>query len=97
MRYRMKVVICNPNTPTNMNSDLMFDLNCEFCCTETDYGNGHHLSISGKDFSTLYCDIRYDKSFNCNKKENYLIEWANSYWSGKNDSYKVKDVKVIKM
>ena len=94
MKYTMNVVICNPNTPEGMNSDIFFKLNAEFVHNPQQYGNGHYLNIGGEHFTTEAIDLRYDTSFNRNKKKEYLENWAHSYWSGENGAYKVKSLEI---
>ena len=95
MGYEMKVIIEDPNTEEGMSSGLFFTLNCDFCYDEEQYGNGHYVSIEGKDFSSQYLDIRYDRSFNRSNKSKWLEEWAKSYWSGKNGAWIVKKIDIV--
>lgn len=97
MSYEMKVTIEDPNTKYGMVSGLFFVLECNFCYDEEQYGNGHWVSIWGKDFSPRYLDIRYDVSFNRSNKSKWLEEWARSYWSGKNGSWSVKEIDIVPM
>ena len=95
MGYEMKVIIEDPNTEKGMSSGLFFTLNCDFCYDEEQYGNGHYVSISGKDFSGQTYDIRYDKSFNRSNKSKWLEEWARNYWSGENGARIVKEIDIV--
>ena len=95
MGYKMKVIIEDPNTEEGMSSGLFFTLNCDFCYDEEQYGNGYYVSISGKDFSPEYLDIRYDRSFNRSNKSKWLEEWARNYWSGKNGAWIVKKIDIV--
>ena len=47
MKYRMNIVIGNEIT----DHKVVFSLNCNFFYDEEQYGNGHYVSIVGKDFS----------------------------------------------
>lgn len=94
MKYEMKVTIYNPETPEGMLSDLMFNLTCHFAYDPKQYGNGHYLSIEGKDFYTQAIDLRYDHDFNPNFKMGYLERWARNYWSGKNGAYAIKSIEI---
>ena len=96
MNYKMKVTITDSNTPRGMISNLYFELNCSFCCNANSYGNGYHLSISGKGFDKQVIDLRYDKSFDCNNKDKWLEDWARSFWSGKNGAWTVKSLEITK-
>ena len=97
MNYIMKVSITDPNTQAGMISELFFELNCDFEYDKDQYGNGHYVSIKGKDFYRCSYDIRYDRSFDRNKKEEWLEAWARSYWSGKNGAWTVKTLEIIKV
>ena len=94
MGYEMKVIIEDPNTKEGMSSGLFFTLNCDFCYDKDQYGNGHYVSIEGKDFCSQYFDIRYDRSFNRSNKSKWLEEWARNYWSGKNGAWSVKFIEI---
>ena len=76
MNYKMKVIIADPETPKGMTSDLLFNLDCKFIYDEEQYGNGHYVSIAGKEFYRNVIDLRYDQSFNPDKKEEWLEQWA---------------------
>ena len=96
MKYRMKVVITDPNTEKGMTSELRFDLDCTFTYDEAQYGNGHYVGISGKEFCRQVIDLRYDTSFNRNEKEQWLEKWAKSYWSGENGAWTIKSLEITK-
>lgn len=95
MEYKMIVTIFDPETPEGMCSDITYELNCSFSCNDNDYGNGHHVAITSADgrFQNYY-DLRYDTDFHKNKKEAWLADWAYSYWTGENGSYKVKSLTI---
>lgn len=95
-KYNMNVVICDPNAEAGKNSDVHLKLECEFSCNEKDYGNGHYVSIKNESlpFGKEIYDIRYDKSFNRNDKTTWLLNWAYSYWTGKNGAYEIKSIKI---
>lgn len=94
MKYLINVVITDPNTPEGMISELYFKLEAHFFYDEEQYGNKHYLSITGKDFSMLSYDIRYDTSFRSDNKILYLIQWATNYWSGKDGAWKIKSIEI---
>lgn len=96
MEYKMKVVITDPKTPEGMTNALFFDLECNFVCDENQYGNGHYATIRGENFHEQIIDLRYDKSFNRNNKENWLEKWAKSYWNGQNGSWVIKSLEITK-
>ena len=97
MKYKMKVSITDPNTKEGMFSELLFDLECCFIYDEEQYGNKHYVSIYGKEFYSQYIDIRYDKSFKVDKKEEWLENWARNYWSGKNGAWAIKSIEITKV
>jgi hypothetical protein len=89
MGYEMKVAIAKDGNEKERT------LNCWFSYDEEQYGNGHYVSIKGKDFSPQYFDIRYDRSFNRSNKSKWLEEWARSYWSGENGAWSIKEIDII--
>lgn len=97
MKYQMKVVICDPETPEGMSSDLFLDLSCSFVFDSEQYGNGHYVSISGKEFYRQVIDLRYDADFDRDNKARWLEKWARSYWSGKNGAYAIKSLEILKV
>jgi hypothetical protein len=46
-------------------------------------------------FRNVY-DLRYDASFNPNKKAEWLERWARGYWRGKDGAYIVKSLTITK-
>jgi hypothetical protein len=92
----MEVKITDPNTPEGMISELYFNLECIFSYDENQYGNGHYVVIQGKDFYRQVIDLRYDKSFDRENKEKWLMEWAKNYWSGKDGAWAVKSLMISK-
>ncbi len=90
MNYKMNVTICSPKDETKVRT---MELDVEFSYDEKTYGNGHYLYIGNGSFE-FYLDIRYDSTFNKNKKTAYLRKWAKNYWSGENGAYKVKTIKI---
>ena len=96
MNYKMTVRITDPNTKAGMMSELLFNLECSFAYDETQYGNGHYVSIKGKEFYRQVIDLRYDKAFDRNNKEKWLEEWARSYWTGKNGAWAIKSLEITK-
>ena len=95
MKYRMKVIITDPNTKKGMTSELFFDLDCSFAYNSDTYGNGHYVSISSKGFSEQVIDLRYDRTFNRNKKIEWLERWACNYWTGKDGAWAIKHLEII--
>jgi hypothetical protein len=96
MKYTMNVKITDPKTPAGMMSEILFNLRVFFDYEPKDYGNGHYVHIEADNFSEQYYDLRYDTSFNKDKKEDWLESWANNYWSGENGAWAVKSVEVTK-
>lgn len=97
MKYQMIVKITDPNTPKGMKLNLITKLYCCFAYNPKDYGNGFFLKIDGKLYGPRILDLRYDKSFNSKKPEEWLKSWANNYWSGKNGAWKIKRILIEKI
>lgn len=97
MKYGMKVSITDPNTLEGMVSELFFDLTCNFVYDDTQYGNGHYVSINGKEFYQQVIDLRYDTSFDRDNKEKWLEKWARNYWSGKDGAWAIKTLEIVKL
>lgn len=97
MKYQMIVKITDPNTPKRMNLNLITKLYCCFAYNPKDYGNGFFVKIDGKLYGPIILDLRYDKSFNSKKPEEWLKSWANNYWSGKNGAWKIKRILIEKI
>lgn len=100
MNYKMTVTIAGTKTPAGMCSDLTMNLKCRFVYNPQQYGNGYFVSITEEGHEDAYLgesyDLRYDKTFDRNHKEQWLEEWAKSYWSGKDGAYAVKALKIVK-
>lgn len=92
MKYKLNVTI------TQKGKEQTLDLDCNFfICKENDYGNKYYLSIKDNLDFYEYLDIRYDTTFDINKKEQYLVDWAYNYWTGKNGAWAIKRIEVIKL
>lgn len=96
MKYKMTIKITDPNTKKGMYSELIFKCECYFCYNPKQYGNGYTLRISNKTCDPIDFDLRYDKTFNHNKPEEWLKSWANNYWSGENGAWKIKEIIIEK-
>lgn len=96
MNYTMKVLLTDPETPKEMYSGLFLNLSCSFAYDENQYGNGHYVSIKGNDFCRVVIDLRYDHTFDRNKKEEWLEHWARNYWTGKNGAWEIKSLEITK-
>lgn len=95
MKYQMIVKITDPNTPKGMFSELIIKLYCCFAYSPKEHG--YYLRIDGKLYGPIIFDLRYDKSFNSKKPEEWLKTWANNYWSGKNGNWKIKKLLIEKI
>lgn len=95
MHYKMKVTIApvkdsiEPDSP-----EKTLNLDATFAIHDTSYGNKHYLYIKGDHGFAASYDIRYDRDFHPNRKAEYLKDWANWYWSGKDGAWKVKSIEV---
>lgn len=97
MNYKMIVTIADKKTPDGMCSDITMKLKCEFAYDPNTYGKKMWLRITDERRVFEQCfDLRYDTSFDPNKKEEWLEAWAKSYWSGKNGAYAIKALKIVK-
>lgn len=98
MKYEMKVVIYNPDTPKGMSSDLLYKIDCFFHYDPEQYGNGHYLTLKmrGREGFENIIDLRYNNEFDRNSKPAFLEKWARNYWSGKNGAYAVKTLEILK-
>ena len=99
MKFKMKVTITDPETPKGMVSELQFDLECHFVHDTNQYGNGHYVSIAGKEmpFGRVVIDLRYDSSFDRNNKKQWLEAWARNYWTGKNGAWAIKSLVITEV
>lgn len=97
MKYQMRVVIEDPNVELRMVAEVRFNLTCHFMYQPECYGNGYIVSIEGDNFYKQIYGLRYDESFNCDKRVDWLKTWARSYWSGKNGTWAVKHLEIIPM
>lgn len=96
MKYKMTVVIYNPNTKTGNNSDIVFKLTATFFKNDDTYGNKHYVNITDCHGFDNHYDIRYDTSFRENNKAEWLECWARNYWTGKDGAYAIKELKIEK-
>lgn len=94
MNYLMNVVICDPCTPTGMNSDIFFKLNAEFSVDPETFGKKTWLHIQGNNRFEAYYDLRYDNEYHRGQEKEFLEYWAHTYWSGKDGAYKVKSIEI---
>ena len=96
MNYKMNVTIKDPQTQKGMVSCLQFSFTCYFTYHSNSHSNGYFVYIEPvqKQFDTLCIDLRNDLKFNCNKKSEWLEQWAKNYWSGENGSWVVDTLKI---
>lgn len=95
MKYKMTLIIADPNTPEGMTSDILMKLEALFVHDTEGCGNGHYLILSSGDLYLKFIDLRYDEEFDTNNKASYLEKWARNFWSGKDDIYCLKSFKII--
>lgn len=95
MKYSLTVVLEDPNSEEGMVSEIVLNLMAEFIREAKKYGNGYYLTITDKEgrFKNRY-DLRYDKDFDENHMIPYIKKWAKDYWTGKNGSYRVKNLSI---
>lgn len=97
LNYKMTVDIYDPDTPVGVSSGLRFYLFCDVFCDLNDFGNGCYVTIRGEGFSKIVYDVRYDKTFNIDEPDVWLKDWAKNYWSGRNGSWSVKSLQILKV
>ena len=86
-KFRLNVSLINPSHDDVVNYKLV----AVFIYDPSTYGNGYSLtihSISGEHFERYY-DLRYDRHFNFTYLEAYLMQWAYSFWSGRNGAWSI--------
>lgn len=93
-RYEMIAIIANPKTPEGMTSDIVMKMSCTFSHDPKQYGNGYVLHIETENGFEKIIDLRYDTDFNRFDKEEYLREWAETYWNGNDGAYILKSLSV---
>lgn len=97
MKSIFLVTITDPQTPAGMNSDIIFKLiaTLEKEKAKT-YGNGFFLRITNdsSDYENII-DLRFEKGFEPEKLNDFIQVWASNYWSGKNGSYILKNIKFL--
>lgn len=91
MKYRLKVIIANPEAPEN---EVAYELLFSFVHDPEQYGNGHYASIRGANFWSQFIDLRYDSEFDRNNKAAWVEKWARNYWSGKDGAFMVKSLEI---
>lgn len=92
-KYRLHVTLENPDKPDDL-VDMSYE--CEFEENKDTYGNGFYLGMkptSGKGMMSVY-DLRYDKEFHRKRKAEFLIYYAETFFSGKNGAWKLVSATV---
>ena len=94
MKYRIAVILEDPNSDGMLVSTFGYDMVATFASNEKQYGNGTSVVIeSSAGFEVRY-DIRYDNSYHLGKEKEWLEQWANGYWNGKDGAFKVKTMTI---
>lgn len=94
MKYKVNVIIADPNTEKGMTSDIPFVLNFDFVYDSEQYGNGYYVVITCNEYSRKFIDLRYDKNFDSAHPELWIKHWAYNYWTGKNGAWTLKKLKI---
>lgn len=96
-RYQVRLVLSDPKKHYE---DFNAMLDCLFVYNPKTDGNKTFLKITshvlGDTFKDYY-DLRYDKDFDSESPEKWLVSWANKFWSGDHGSFFVKDISVVKL
>lgn len=94
MKYLMNAVVCDPYTPDDMNSDILFKLTAEFAVDPNTYGKKTWLYIHGNKHFEAYYDLRYENEYHRGKEKEFLEYWARNYWCGKEGAYILKTLDI---
>lgn len=97
MSYKVTALIEDPNTQKDMYSGMTLDMDVIFAYDPDTYGNGHSVTIKGKNFGVNAYDLRYDRDFDRNLKMSWITNWAEKYWSGQEESWKLKSLQIIRV
>lgn len=97
LNYKMTCEIYDPKSNFGQFSCLRLYLFCDVICDNNDFGNGCYVSIRGDGFFKNVFDVRYDKSFNLDEPDIWLKNWAKNYWNGRNGSWKIKSIQILKI
>ena len=75
---------------------LEFKVKVSFSCDPDDYGNGYYMAIEGENepWGCGCYDIRYDGSFNRNKKISYIAKFFESRYDGQNGAWTLLAIKI---
>lgn len=88
-KFKMTVEIENPVNTEYFRESKIMDLDCIFT-------DSHYLSIDNNKGFEMYIDLRYSRSYKKDYKK-WLVEWAESYWSGENGSWKCSKIKIVEV
>lgn len=60
------------------------------------YGNDTYMLVKSRNDNSFeqFFDIRYDREFNRDKPEIFIINWVYNYWSGENGSWNVSGCSI---
>lgn len=60
------------------------------------YGNDTYMLVKNRDgeYFEQYYDIRYDKTFNKNKPELFILNWVYNYWTGEKGSWNISGCSI---
>lgn len=97
MNYRLKVTILNSEVLHENVDKISFEFDFLFIHEDRQQGNGYYVVIESKRFSRQIVDLRHDVSFDSNDKEQWLKSWAKSHWNGKNNSWYIDSLEIIKL
>lgn len=95
MRFNLYITIVNTGNSKQIHK---LELTATFGKSNSGYGNNTLLMIKSMyegNFEQMI-DLRYDTSFDKEAPEVYIAKWIYNYWSGKNGSWDVKELKIIR-
>lgn len=85
--FLLDVTLVSPDFTTTKSLKLIVKL----AKSNSGYGNDTYMLVKSRDSGSFeqYYDIRYDKEFNKNKPEVFIINWVYNFWSGENGSWNI--------
>lgn len=86
-RFLLDVSIISPDLTERSEMKLKVSLTN----ANSGYGNDTYMTVksrNGDSFEQCF-DIRYDKTFDKNKPEVFILNWVYNYWSGENGSWSI--------
>lgn len=90
--FNLSIQIQNP---ADVSVVRQMDFRVDVIYIPDNYGNGYHMYFTGQNYSDGL-DIRYDKTFDPNMPELYIMDYVYSHWSGEKMSWKAIGVTLVR-